>query len=402
MTAKTAFVLNMVLSPITRELTGLEKEQRATIASNLHSSPTTELLQTYLEKLKTGLSCSNWNVDTFSEGARVIAKICGADKAKYYDKSLEGLHYPTTFIELWNEANPKYPVTVWDQDFRRQCPAGWEHRQEGACWVVRYLGAKPLSQGLNDFLRGPTTIDCGMFCQFILWMAIRYLVGDDLFDASFKFEAGDFVLTQSWIESPDSKDLTGNPLYWFYDAPHPRDTLQGVTTHQRIGTRTFFNHPAYLVKHLGGMDLLHNVTQIDGYNHIFHPASKNVLSDAELDQMLLEAYNEPQDLADLEKIYTYEKILDGYAHPDFHGVTCSELARHARASVQQQISQGEWSNGQSERQARATGMHLIFNFERLNRCLHTALSRHELRLDTGDLLLLAKMDSLKWKNRESA
>lgn len=358
----------MVLSPITRQLTPLEKEQRAETLSKLHDLPTTELLQTYLDKLGKGLPCINWNVNTFIEGAKALAKICGADKVNYYDKPLEGLHYPTTFTELWNEANPQHPITSWDQDFRRQCPPGWEHWQEGASWVVRYKGEKPLSQGLNDFLRGPTTIDCGMFCQFILWMAIRYLVGDDFFDASFRFKRGEFVLTQAWIEPPDSGSLTGNPLYWFYDLPLPGDSSRYM---EAITTRTFYNHATYLSKHPGGMGNLQNVTRIGGINFVFRPFAHSIISNTELEQMQLNIYNAPRDLADHDKIALYV-IIPTYVHRDFEPKSFGDLANEAKEYENHKLSESDWRSGKDEREVKNAGLCLIFNFERLKFCLDKA------------------------------
>jgi len=147
------------------------------------------------------------------------------------------------------------------------------------------------------------------------------------------------------------------------------------------------------------MDLLHSVTRMDDYNYIFDPASPNVLSDAQLEDKLPDAYNDVQDLADLEKIHMYETILLDYVHPDFHPATCGELARNARVKSNHQLSEVEWKDGESEREAQAAGTHLIFNLERLHNCLHKALHEYAEELDIDNVLSVAKLQKLETEKK---
>lgn len=374
--------------PVMRQLTSVEEEQRADALNALKISPVSEELKTYLESLRKGCDHTRWNVGTFIEGVKTLANLCGPERVKYYVTPLKGLNYPTTFTQLWNETHPQCPITLWDQNIRRQCPAGWTNTLEDSDtrWVIRYNGDKPLSQGLNDFLCGPTTLDCGMFCQFILWMAIRYLVGDDLFDASFKFDKGGFVLTQAWDLPLESTGNLGNLLHPFYD-DFPGDVFSSHQKH--IATKTSYNHANYLSKHPGGMDKLHNVTKIGEWNYILNPSAPSVLLDIELEKMLLEAYNSRQDLADLEKIAIY-KLMPDHVHNDFAPKTFGLLAQEAEKLDGHGLSTDEWKHGQIERENHAAGLCLIFNFERLELCLIKAFDQHRLEGDIDNPLTEAK------------
>lgn len=106
---------------------------------------------------------------------------------RYYNNPLKGLLYPTKFVELWNEAYPQHPITIWDQDIRRQAPPNWSSQLKHDSLVLIYQG-EDVWQGINDLLRGPTTMDCGMVQQLLPWIGIRYLIGDRLCRQLFKFE----------------------------------------------------------------------------------------------------------------------------------------------------------------------------------------------------------------------
>ncbi|KAL1581934.1 hypothetical protein WHR41_09518 [Cladosporium halotolerans] len=384
--------------PFMRQLTALEEEERAHALAELQISPASQGLKTYLKDLRTGCDHARWNVETFTEGVKTLANLCGPNRVEYYDMPLKGLNYPTTFTQLWNEAYPRYPITLWNQNVRRQCPAGWTNTLEDkdTRWVIRYIGDKPLSQGLNDFLRGPTTLDCGMFCQFVLWMAIRYLVGDDLFDASCEFGKGEFALTQAWDLPMESAGNLGNLLHPFYDLPLPGDVFSGLSHQKRIITKTLYNHPTYLSKHPGGMGQLQNVTQIDGSNYIFQPFAPSILSDIELDDMLLRSYNSCQDLADLEKLAAYN-MRPSFVHEHFAPKSYGDLAQEVEKSYGHELSRAEWEDGHSEREHNAAGLCLVFNFERLQLCLSKAFDQHRSGLNVENILLEA--NRLKWESK---
>jgi hypothetical protein len=335
-----------------------QKRQRANILSGLRNEPASTNLQAYFERLKKG--SPTWDIETFVEGANTFAKLCGPARAKYYDNPLKGLRSANSFTKRWNETYPEEPITLWDRDIRHQCPASWTNALEGVRCFLTYRGEGAPSQALNELIQGPTTLDCGMFCQLLLWMAIRYLVGDGLFDRLFEFGQGHFTLMQNWEESP---------LFAFYDEP---SLLCG--SEARIQTRTVFNHPEYLARHPGGESRLHNVTRIDGYNIVFDPdAPQNILSDKEIEERLRQAYNAPRDFADLEKLWMYT-AWPGHVHPDFAPKDFGTLAEEANKYAHHTLDAAEWNDGRVEREKSAHGLRFTFNFQRLVRYLEAVLS----------------------------
>uniref|UniRef100_A0A093UM96 Uncharacterized protein n=1 Tax=Talaromyces marneffei PM1 TaxID=1077442 RepID=A0A093UM96_TALMA len=345
------------------KLSDEQKRERVEILSKLHDAPASSSLDAYFQRLEEG--SPTWDIDVFVEGIKLMASLSGPEKRKYYDNSLKGLHFPTTFTKLWNKAYPKLPITLRDQDIRWQCPPSWSNELKDSRHVITYLGEAPLSQGLNELLKGPTTLDCGMFCQLVLWMAIRYLIGDRFFDEIYKFEKGHFVITQNWDVPINGTRTIGNLLYPFYDAP---DEVKAGSL-ARIRTRTIFNHTYYRYKHPGGMDSLQNVTQIDGYNVIFDPdGNQTVLSTPQLNGMLRDAYNAPHDSIDKEKIWLYTTFPD-YVHPDFAPLNYGVLAKAVERLAGHTVGENEWKNSEDERKELARGMDLVFNFQRLLSCL---------------------------------
>jgi len=89
-------------------------------------------------------------------------------------------------------------------------------------------------------------------------MAIRYLIGDALFNELIKFRKGEFILTQVYYEFMSSLKSSGNLLYPFYDNPPSGITTDTLQHETRIRTRTVFNHGTYPTEHPGGVARLHN------------------------------------------------------------------------------------------------------------------------------------------------
>lgn len=345
-------------------------EQRTNTLLKLHDEPASENLQAYFKRLEVGSPI--WGLDTFIEGAKYLANLIGPEREKYYDKPLKGLHYATSFTELWNQAYLQQPITVWDQDIRHQCPPSWSYEFREHRWVLSYQGEAPLSQGLNEFLQGPSTLDCGMYSQFLLWMAMRYIIGDGLFDKTFVFKKKEFILTPTWDEPMTGVGTAGSLLYPFYDDPR-----YVTTKRSRIQTRTVFNYPTYLAKHPGGAGRLHNVTEIDGYNIIFDPgAPQNILSTIALDERFMQVYNAPRSSTDLEKVWLYTNFPE-IVHPDFAPKSWGDLAEEIKRYADHTLDETKWKASRVEREGEAHGLHLIFNFQRLVRCLEETNDEHQ-------------------------
>ncbi|KAK2666609.1 hypothetical protein RAB80_017726 [Fusarium oxysporum f. sp. vasinfectum] len=195
-------------------------------ASTAGCSDTKGLNSAILETFKEGSLSGNIAADlkTLSEGAERLASICGPEPAKYYKNPLKGLHSIDSFKKAFNQAYPQHPITPWDSDMQLQCPLSWSIRFEQTTdWsvVLTYETEGPITQGLDDLFNGPTVLDCGMWCQLLLWMMIRFLLGDDLFNKAFKYKKGKFAFTQSWGSSMNEDCTEGDLLHSFYDEPEP-------------------------------------------------------------------------------------------------------------------------------------------------------------------------------------
>lgn len=364
---------------ILEQLSDQRKQQRANTLSKLHREPASIELQAYFKRLEEG--SVTWDIDTFVKGARLFADLSGPGRAKYYNNSLKGLHYPNSFTKLWNEKYRQEPITLWDQNIRRQCPSSWSNGLGQAGCFLSHRGDGTLSQGLNHLLQGPTTLDCGMFCQLLLWMAIRYVIGDGRFDKLFNFEKGQFNITPSWENSL---------LEPFYD--HPLHSLQSQS---RIRIKTFYNHPKYLAKHPGGEEQLQNVIQIDADNITFDPTtSQNVLLATELEHSLMQGYNDPRDFADYERLWIYTADPNR-VHPDFAPKNYGTLAKEAEEYVNHTLNESEWEESRDKREHNANGLHQIFNFERLLACLKNEDAHVNECINVLSRARMMKMDHLK-------
>ncbi|KAJ5115557.1 hypothetical protein N7526_011438 [Penicillium atrosanguineum] len=342
------------------------KNERAKLLLKLHNEPASSSLRAYFETLKD--ASREWNINNFIEGANYLSNIVGPGKEKYYTNTLKGLHYAESFTQLWNEKYPQQPITALEPDIKYQCPPGWSHKlNEDFRHVLTYEGGAPLGDGLNALVEGPTTLDCGMWCQVLLWMAIRYLVGDELFHQLFQFKKGEFAITQQSYQPMDSRCKGGNLLYPLHDKPLLVDVSE---TQTRIQILSVFNHPNYLKKHPGGMARLQNVVKIDDYNMVFEPgAHQNTFLDTELENDLMGAYNAPRDFSDTEKLWLWDK-MSGFKHPHFEGRSFGDLAEEAKEFADHTLSESEWNSSRADRENMAVGCHLIFNFQRLIRCLN--------------------------------
>ncbi|KAJ5115556.1 hypothetical protein N7526_011437 [Penicillium atrosanguineum] len=331
----------------------------ADLLSEIHTRPSSRHLSAYFEALTDG--SRKWDVDTFIRGAQYLAKIIGPEKGRYFEDPLQGLHYPSSFAELWNQTYPQQRI---DMLHFAVCPPGWSSGIENCRLDLTYTGDGPLSMGLNVLFQGPTTLDCGMFCQLLVWMAIRYLIGDNMFDLLFQFKKGEFTISQQCHKPVDPATQIGNLLFPFYDRPLHDKTEYHLEARTRIQMRAFFNHPRYLAKHPKGTGRLQNVIQIDDCFITFRPgAPQNLLSSEQLEGALIAAYNAPRTLADEAEIRFFATNPDNI-HP-YLKKSFGSLAREAKDFADHTLSEAEWRKTKFDRERMAHGCHLIFNFQRL-------------------------------------
>lgn len=325
----------------------------ADLLSEIYTRSPSHHLSAYFETLKDG--SRKWDMDTFIRGAQYLAKIIGPEKGKYYEDPLQGLHLPPSFAELWNQTYPQQRIDLLDFAV---CPPGWSSGIEDNRRDLTWIGDGPPSMALNVFIQGPTTLDCGMVCQVVLWMVIRYVVGDDLFDRCFSFKKGEFTISQQCYRPVDPITQVGNLLFPFFDKP-----LKTLEARARIQMKAFFNHPMYILKHPKGTARLQNVIQIDDFFITFRTGEQNLLSSEQLEGALIAAYNLPRTLADEAEIHFFETNPDR-VHP-YLEKPFGCLAREAKDFANHTLSEAQWENSKFDREMMAGGCHLIFNFQRL-------------------------------------
>ncbi len=183
-----------------------EEEIRFAIARMYVAQPSSALVRYF-----TTLQDENraWNEETLITGIRDFAAIAGYQRAEYFENPWSGLQYPTEVEELWRQTHPCLSRAARDESVGWICPPTWSHTFENAMCTITYCGSAPFSQGLNELATGPTSLDCGMFCQVLIWMGLRYMTGDGIFDRAFDVTIRQLTIVQSWCKSGPE----GNSLY---------------------------------------------------------------------------------------------------------------------------------------------------------------------------------------------
>ena len=89
------------------------------------------------------------------------------------------------------------------------------------------------------------------------------------------------------------------------------------------------------------MHLLHNVIQINEYFIIFDlDAPRNILSNLDLKQLLIQAYNAPRNLANKDRLLVYTALPD-FEHYHFALKTFRVLAKEVKEYIDYTISEKE-------------------------------------------------------------
>jgi len=216
-----------------------------------------------------------------------------------------GLHYT-------NDLSKAFSGQVSPEKLSTLCPKSWRagHNADSALSLV-YSGKNP-AQALDELIKGPSVIDCGMFTQLSLWFGIRHMLGDEQFNQLF----GDtpFYLTQ-FNYNPQhnpNQPYTGNPLFDFLSADVPDQQSS-------IGVAYIQNHANYLFKHPAGDYAGENAIQIDGAFTIFDPhlADTRALSLQQVQRLLQQEFNAGPTQQDTAKLILYQQNPDRQ-HPLGH------------------------------------------------------------------------------------
>ena len=215
--------------------------------------------------------------------------------------------------------------------------------------VLTYHGEGPFTEGLNELMMGPTTVECGIWCPLAFWFATRYTFGVTKVLSSFRLENGQFKLTQECYCPMNKEGTDGNLLFPFYDHPSLYRRMTDLPESQtRIQIKAIFNHPKYLLRHPAGHARLLNVIQIGDSYIAFDPEpSQPTFSLKELQHTRLEAYKRPRDDFDGEILRVRERLPE-HEHPDFAPKTFGALAEEARQFENCTLSETEWINSRSK------------------------------------------------------
>ncbi len=261
-------------------------------------SPSREL-SAYLSTLKMPKELSLAN---FIQGVQAfldVANLTPEERKSFYGSELLGLHYNTTISDLLSVQFGSIGV----KDLPLISPASWgaQMAKEGIQSLI-YKGDKP-SHALDELLKGPSAIDCGMFCQLAIWFGIRHVLGNQAFDTL--FGKGPFYITQfNYDPTSILKPYIGSPLFSFLrSAAGAADAAVGI----RI--EYVQNVDLYGFKHPGGESNGDNCIVLQDENYTCFSRKpkdqKAGLSRARVDDLLYEAFNAPQDDHDAARLALY-------------------------------------------------------------------------------------------------
>ncbi|RKL21540.1 hypothetical protein BFJ72_g14826 [Fusarium proliferatum] len=302
--------------------------------------------------------------------------------------SLQGLLSTNSFVERWNQKYRQNRITFWDQDIRRQCPAGWISKIGDDGWILVYRDDAPGSLGLNNVLKGPTTLDCGMCIPLAHVFAKRYMLGDKWFDRSFQFKQQEFALTQTWSESRCGN--TKNLLFPLYE-----ECLAGSPP-PIIRNKTVWNLAEYESKHPGGYGRLQNIIQIEDLCIVFSLGSSSTfLSESELDEKMMQDHNASQDDFDIEQL-NYLQCCSTVTRQGREGKSSQVLFEECKRYASHTVSRSEWDSTKAERAQKSVEM--MLDFERLHRCLVAAREAYEKAGEDEGETVLTRALAMKMTN----
>jgi hypothetical protein len=165
-----------------------------------------------------------------------------------------------------------------------------------------------------------------MGAQLFIALALRSTIGNKDFEMLFESK---FRLTQRWAMS-------------FLRPP-------SLGEQSRIQVRTVFNHPTYILKHPGGHARLYNVIQVDNDIIFFDPdAPQNIISEADLEQLLLQNYNAPRNYADEETLWLWRENPE-HIHPHFAPKDFGAMAKESDEYENHVLSETDWLNSKEDR-----------------------------------------------------
>lgn len=318
----------------------------------LHSLSSSPKFIEYLETLKTPKDRTLDALIVGIEAFMRVANFNSTERADFFGNSLLGLHYNNDLAKLWNSESPD---VVQAHQLNHLCPPGWDYALGEEYYSLIYRGNIP-SVGLDQLLRGPTVIDCAVFCQLSIWFGIRYMLGDQIFNQVFGNTP--FYLTQLIYGSIDDpqKPYLGNPLYPFFTSE--------ITLEEKTVTIVHLsNDPLYQFKHPGGNYGGENCIVINGIYTIFDPhlAVKFGLKKNDVERLLLDTLNAPQNVNDKNRLSIYSEKDPSLIHQKL-SMNFGILIGMAQSLADFEIDENSWKIGEENRLTKK----IQFDFKKFN------------------------------------
>lgn len=242
----------------------------------------------------------------FKEGVERFIRIANLhpeERLTFYGSRFAGLYNNLHLAQLWNETClPDEMIAAHDLDDIE--PGNWKLAGDTG-FALKYMGPDP-ANALKELLKGPSVIDCGMFCQLGIWFGILYMLGDTQFNENFASEP--FLITRFLYYKDQEEEHSGNPLFDFFT----EQTLDSVAIEH------VFNDPFYKFKHPGGNSQGENCLVVTDDYYQFEPLTyEGKLTRAEIIDRLLETYNRKPDTNDADTTSLLSERRDVFEH--FYG-----------------------------------------------------------------------------------
>lgn len=149
---------------------------------SLHSKPASAELSKFLDLFRKPKALTEALIIEGVQHFIRIANLTPAERLNFYGSQYNGLYYNNDLAKTWNDSSSDKSDKIEAYKLNYTCVSDWDYRESKESAALIYRGNTP-SRALDELLKGPTVIDCGMYCQLSLWFGIRYVLGDEQFDA---------------------------------------------------------------------------------------------------------------------------------------------------------------------------------------------------------------------------
>lgn len=282
--------------------------------------------------------------ETFTEGVKKFIQLANSNpldqkssqgRETFYGNSYSGLHYKNDLAKLWNAAHSNdEPIKALD--VAALSPSKWDSVRQDGFFTLIYKGQQP-AQALDELVKGPTVIDCGMFTQLSLWFGLRYMLGNERFNHC--FGRTPFFITQGVYQriEDSNKPFAGNPLYSFL-------AKKEIATISSVTVKHLSNTPLYRVKHPGGHYGGANCIVIGDQYYIFDPhlESAQGITKSRVLNLLRDVFNEAWQPYDIDHLSLYAQTPEAF-HPMFL-LTYGQLNEEAQKLRDKTLSEEEFSH----------------------------------------------------------